>query len=110
MNVLILSTAPDRETAQRLARELVERKLAACVNIVPGIESIYHWEGKIHADAELLLLIKTTATLAPETLAALEQLHPYDTPEGIVLPIEGGLKKYLAWIQNSTRQDCDSLG
>jgi periplasmic divalent cation tolerance protein len=110
MNVLVLSTAPDRDTAQRLARELVERKLAACVNIVPGIESIYHWEGKIHTDAELLLLIKTNAQLAPEALAALEQLHPYDTPEGIVLPIEGGLKKYLAWIGESTRQDCDSLG
>lgn len=108
--VLILSTAPDAPTARSIAAALVEKRLAACVNLVPAIESIYRWEGKIEAGAEVLMLIKTSRTKQQATLDALTSLHPYQVPEGIVIPIEGGLEKYLAWIRESLSPDCDSLG
>ncbi len=106
---LILSTAPDLATARKLAQTLVERRLAACVNLVPGLESIYHWQGVIESSSEVMLVIKTELAKQEQSLAALSELHPYDTPEGIVVALGGGLQKYLDWIGSSLREDCDSL-
>jgi len=100
---VIFSTAPDRDTARKLAHLLVSEHLAACVNLVPGLESIYQWEGKVDSAEEVLLIIKTTASRTQQTLAALADAHPYEVPEGIVLNVEAGLEKYLAWLEASTR-------
>jgi len=98
---LVLVTAPDLKTARRLAQACLGSHAAACVNIIPRLESHYWWQGKIEQGNELLLLIKTTR----ERLRELEQCvlanHPYDTPEFIVLPIEAGNQRYLAWISDS---------
>ena len=96
-----LVTAPDLRTGRRLARAVLSVRLAACVNLVRGIESHYRWQGKLEVGAEVLLVIKTTVSRLP----ALEKLilgrHPYDTPEFIVLPIIRGSKRYLAWVRES---------
>jgi periplasmic divalent cation tolerance protein len=100
---LVLVTAPDIKTARKLAKVCLDSRVAACVNIIPRLESHYWWQGKIEQGKELLLLIKTTR----ERLRELEQCvlanHPYDTPEFIVLPIEAGNKRYLAWICESVQ-------
>src|SRR5258708_1863421 len=96
---LVLVTAPNLRTARALARVVLQAHLAACVNLVPGVESHYWWEGKIESAVEILLLVKTSTV----RLAALEKLliarHPYDTPEFIVLPITSGNKRYLDWLR-----------
>ncbi len=107
---VILSTAPDLEVARKLARRLLEMRLVACVNLLPGVESIYRWQGEIESGNEVMLVIKTELVKQDETLAALSEMHPYETPEGLVLPVVGGLQKYLDWIGSSLREDCDSLG
>lgn len=99
---MALSTAPSAEVAEGLARALVERGLAACVNVVPGVTSFYRWRGQLQRDAECLLVIKTRAERLDELRAALTQLHPYETPELLALPIEAGLPAYLAWLDEST--------
>ena len=99
---VVLVTAPKITVARKLAKLVLEERLAACVNIVPGVESHYWWEGKVCRDAEVLLVMKT----AKAKLKALEErvlaAHPYDTPEFVVLPIESGSKRYLDWISSST--------
>jgi periplasmic divalent cation tolerance protein len=101
--LLVLITAPDLETAQSLARELVAKKVAACVNISPGITSIYSWKGQVEEDQEVLLLVKTREGLLKDQLIPLVQdLHPYDLPEIISLPITGGSQAYLQWIRDET--------
>lgn len=100
--VVVLSTAPDDEVAARVARALVEGGLAACVNIVPGVRSIYRWQGKLCDDAERLLVIKTRPARADAVIAAIKANHPYECPEAIVLPITGGAAAYLAWVQENT--------
>lgn len=98
---LVLSTAPDLEVARRLARLLVEARLVACVNLLPGATSVYRWEGAIQEDAEVLLVCKTTL----ERLAALEERllaeHPYDTPEFVVIAPDSVSPAYLAWLRSS---------
>ena len=96
-------TAPDVECARRLARAVVEDRLAACVNVLPGMCSVYRWEGDVHEDDEVLLLVKTRRALVPALLARLEELHPYEVPCVLVLPIEDGLASYLRWLDDSTR-------
>jgi periplasmic divalent cation tolerance protein len=103
---LILSTAPDQGTARSIARALVDKQLVACVNILPAVESIYRWQGRVESASELLLLMKTTAATSREAIAELSRLHPYEVPEAIVLPITAGLTSYLSWIG----AECDSLG
>lgn len=93
-----LITAPDLEVAARLARAFVEERLAACVNLVPGVRSIYRWEGKVEDDAEVLLVVKTHATRREALAARLRELHPYDVPELVFLAISAGSAPYLAWI------------
>lgn len=105
MTRLILTTAPSQAEARKLARAVVDRKLAACVNIVPRIESIYRWQGKVESAAEWLLVIKTTKARAKAVEKALKELHSYDLPECIVISIEGGSREYLKWLGEQARQE-----
>lgn len=100
--LVVLVTAPSLEVAVSLGRTLVEERLAACANIVPGLRSIYQWEGKVCDDAELLLLIKTQADRWEELRARIAALHPYTTPEIIALPVVAGHAPYLSWLAEST--------
>lgn len=100
-SLVVLSTAPDREVARGLATALVERKLAACVNLVPGLESHYWWEGRVQNDSEVLLICKTSREHLDELSDLLVDRHPYDCPEVVALPIVGGYKNYLDWIAAS---------
>jgi periplasmic divalent cation tolerance protein len=98
---LVISTAPDSPTAERLAEHLVSTGLAACVNLLPGVLSIYRWQGVTHRDAELLLVVKTVAGRADEVVAAIEREHPYDCPEALVVAVEGGSTGYLDWVRST---------
>ena len=98
---IILSTTGSREEAQKIARALVERKLAACVNIVGPIESIYRWQGTVESSEEFLLVIKTTGAAYERARDLIKLLHSYQLPECIELSIEDGLPKYLDWIGES---------
>ena len=101
--LLGLVTAPDLKTARRLAQVALKKKLVACANLIPGIESHYRWKGKLETSAEVLMVLKTSA----RRVAALEKLivekHPYDTPEFIVLTVDGGNKSYLDWLEKSVQ-------
>jgi len=98
---LILSTIDSQAAARALATSLVEDRLAACVTIVPGVQSVYRWQGAVEGAGEWLLLIKTTAAQAQRVLAGLAERHPYDVPEGLVLAVSDGLPDYLAWVADS---------
>jgi periplasmic divalent cation tolerance protein len=102
---LVLNTCPDEATARDLARGLVEAGLAACVNLVPGLTSIYRWKGAIEEGSEWLLLIKTTAERFAEVQDWITQRHPYSLAEIIALPLSAGLPAYLDWIAQSTAPD-----
>jgi periplasmic divalent cation tolerance protein len=99
---LLLCTCPDQETASRIASALVEQRLAACVNILPGVRSVYRWQAAIEWGDEQLLLIKSRATRYGDIEAAIKALHPYELPEVIAVPISAGLPAYLAWIKESS--------
>jgi periplasmic divalent cation tolerance protein len=96
---IVLTTAGSREEAEKIAHALVERRLAACANIVGPIHSVYRWQGKVETAAEHLLLIKTTAALFDAVAKAIRELHSYELPECIQLPIETGTAEYLQWIE-----------
>lgn len=96
--LLVISTFPDMETARRIVRELVTQKFAACGNIIPAVESIYRWKGKVEEGNETLVLFKTTAERYPVFQEKLKSLHPYDVPEIICLPIAEGWPPYLDWV------------
>jgi periplasmic divalent cation tolerance protein len=101
--VVVFITAPSMDVAQQIANALVEQKLAACVNILPAIQSIYRWEGKIFNEEETLLIVKSRADLFEDRLIpAVQAVHPYQVPEIIALPILMGLPGYLDWIQDVT--------
>lgn len=100
-----LCTCPDQATAERLAGLLVAEHLAACVNIVPGLRSVYEWQGRIETDAELLLVIKTDGTRFPALCERLAQEHPHEVPEILRLPIADGLPAYLDWMASWLRND-----
>ena len=102
-NKLVLTTAGSGEEAQRIARVLVERRLAACVNIVPRIESIYRWKEKVEQAEEWLLIIKTTTSAFEHVRDAIKELHSYELAECICVDIEGGSAKYLKWLGESVR-------
>lgn len=104
-HLVVLVTVPTVETGQQIAKAILEQKLAACVNIVPGVSSIFSWQGQVEQDQEALLLIKTRADLFEAKLAPLvQQVHPYDVPEIIALPVVMGSKSYLDWIDETTAQ------
>lgn len=96
--ILVLVTTPSAENAAELARALVEAGLAACGNVVPGLRSIYRWEGKVHDEPEALLILKTQRGSFEALRERVIALHPYECPEVIALPIEAGHAPYLAWI------------
>jgi periplasmic divalent cation tolerance protein len=98
---IVLTTTSSREEAEKIAHALVERRLAACVNIVGPIHSVYRWQGKVESANEHLLLIKTTATSFDSVARAIRELHSYDLPECIELAIESGSAEYLEWIEQS---------
>jgi periplasmic divalent cation tolerance protein len=98
---LVLTTASSPEESKKIARALVESRLAACVNIIPKIESVYRWEGKVEEAQEYLLLIKTTQEAFPRLREMIQQLHSYDIPECIALSVEEGSQAYLKWIDAS---------
>jgi periplasmic divalent cation tolerance protein len=100
---VVLCTAPDADTAQTLATALVTEKLAACVNIIPGITSIYRWKGAVEQDTEQLLLIKTAAAGFQQLAARIRALHPYELPEIISVPIDTGQQDYIQWITDSLK-------
>ena len=100
--LLAFSTWPSAETAARIARTLVEERLAACVNRVPGVVSSYRWRGEIHEDAEVLLIIKTTRERLPALRDRLVELHPYELPELAAVEIAEGLPAYLDWLARET--------
>lgn len=104
-SLLVLSNVPDEKIAGDIARRLVEQDLAACVNILPGVRSIYRWQNAVEEALEVTLLIKTVQSRYAEVEHAIKAMHPYDVPEIIALPIAAGLPAYLEWIAKTTRDD-----
>ena len=96
--VITLVTCPDYDKAESIARELVETRLAACVNIVSGIRSVYRWEGKVQSEGECLLIIKSVDTLLKKLEKKIQEIHPYDTPEFVVVDTEYVSKEYAKWV------------
>ncbi|WP_374244638.1 divalent-cation tolerance protein CutA [Zoogloea sp.] len=102
--LLVLTNLPDADSARQIARQLVEQRLAACVNILPACTSVYRWNDAIESAAEVPLLIKTTLARYPALQAALTELHPYELPEIIAVPLHEGLPAYLAWVDTETAE------
>jgi periplasmic divalent cation tolerance protein len=101
--ILVLITVPNEETGETLALRLLDQKLAACVNLVPGVRSLYRWQGEIQDDREWLLLVKTRRELFQEKLVpVVQELHPYQTPEIIAFSLDMGSADYLAWLRDET--------
>ena len=103
--LLVMTNVPDEKTGEMIARHVVEHRLAACVNCLPGVRSIYRWQEIIEDAKESSLLIKTTAACYTDLEAAIKSLHPYDVPEIIALPITHGLPTYLDWIMSETKKE-----
>jgi len=99
---IIYSTIDDLKDARRIASTLVEEQLVACVNIIPSVESIYRWKGKVENAEEVILIVKTADENVKKTIQRIKQLHSYELPDIIVIPIIGGLKEYLDYITNET--------
>jgi periplasmic divalent cation tolerance protein len=99
--IIVLVTTPNTAEASKIANALVAERLAACVNVVPWIESYYRWEGEVTRDSETLLIIKTTNDRYPELERRVKDLHSYSTPEVIALEIERGSEEYLSWLRQS---------
>ncbi len=100
---VVLTTIDDAEKAYALAAALVEESKAACVNIIPNVTSVYKWEGKVQTDNELLLVIKVTQEGVDGLADRIKELHPYDVPEVVSLPVEKGNPAYLEWVHDSVR-------
>lgn len=104
-SLMVITSLPDMAAARELARSLVEQRLAACVNILPAVQSVYRWQGMVEQAEEFALLIKTTEARYAELEAAIRVAHPYALPEIVALPIVAGLSAYLAWVAAETKQD-----
>ena len=100
--LIVITNTPDRDVALRIARALIDRKLAACVNILAECTSIYRWQGKLETATEVPLMIKTRAAIYDDVEAAIKSLHPYELPEIVAVPIERGLPDFLEWINAET--------
>ena len=100
---LCFCTCPDDATARRIADALVEERLAACVNVLPGLRSVYRWQGAIQRADEVLLLVKTTRERVEPLTARVASLHPYELPEVVAVEVAGGLAAYLDWVEEQTR-------
>ena len=101
--VALLVTAPDEETGRRIARALVEERLAACVNVLPGVRSIYRWKGAVEEASEVMLVAKTRAERTGALAARVRALHPYELPEVVALPVTDGSRAYLRWVIAESR-------
>lgn len=101
--IVVLITAPNEQEAETIAKGLVSSRLAACVNIVRGVRSLYRWKGAVEDDAEVLLIVKTEHRHLEALTAAVKEMHSYEVPETIALPIIGGSEDYLSWVTESTR-------
>ncbi|KAF1687216.1 divalent-cation tolerance protein CutA [Pseudoxanthomonas broegbernensis] len=101
---LVLCSCPDRPSAETLAETLVQERLAACASVLPGLRSVYRWEGRIERAEEALLLIKTEASRVPRLMERVRALHPYELPEILTVEAAGGLPAYLAWVAAQTRE------
>lgn len=101
--LLVFSTFPDIETARQIGTSLVESQLAACVNLIPSVESIYRWQGKVERSGEALAIFKTTAALYPAFETRLKQLHPYEVPEIVALKPEHVAANYAKWVDASVK-------
>ena len=99
---IVMTTAGSQQEARKIAHALIERRLAACVNIIPQIESVYRWQAKIETATKWLLLIKTQAEAFERLRAAVKELHSYDLPECVMLDVAAGSQEYLAWIAENT--------
>ena len=104
-HLVVMNTCPDPETAGRIAADLVDRRLAACVQVLPGLQSYFHWDGKVDREEEHLLLIKTSSASYPALERRIRELHPYELPEIIGVPVSKGLPEYLSWVDAHTKQD-----
>lgn len=102
--VVCLTTAGSLSDGEKIARHLVKKRLAACIQLLPGVVSFYHWKGKFCRDKEVVLLMKTTSHSVRSLEKELLKIHPYDLPEFVVLPISGGSRRYLQWIMQSTTE------
>ena len=100
--IVVYSTCPDEATAKMIATALVSRRLAACVNIIPGMISIYRWDGAMTSDQEVVLIIKARAGLVEKIISEIKHRHPYDLPSIMVLPVVSGCKEFLSWLMQET--------
>lgn len=96
---IVFCTLPDIEQARQIGTLLVERQLAACVNLVPGVESIFRWDGKVNQSQEVLAIIKTTVARYPQLEQVLQELHPYEVPEIVAMPVSSALDSYAKWVR-----------
>jgi len=103
--VVVLSTAPDASVAERIGRTLVEERLAACANVLPGVTSVFRWKGAVETEAEVLMVIKTTADTVERTRRRLVELHPYEVPEVLALGVVDGHLPYLDWVRDEVGTD-----
>ena len=99
--LLVLTTTGSEEEAKKIAHALVEGRLAACVNIVPKIQSVHRWKGKVESAEEFLLVVKTVRSREDQVLSTIRELHSYELPECIVIEVDGGSKEYLQWVEQS---------
>lgn len=99
--IIAYSTAPNEQVANKIARYLINAKLAACVSLIPSVKSIYHWKNEIIEDNEILMMIKSEKTKQQKLIDTIVEIHPYDIPEVIIIPIEDGFKDYFSWIHRS---------
>jgi periplasmic divalent cation tolerance protein len=104
LSIIVLVTCPDRESAKKIASSLIEKKLAACVNTINNVESIFRWEGKIEKTSERLLIVKSKKQLLEKLVTDIHHNHPYKLPEILALPIIGGSKKYIDWLNDETQK------
>jgi periplasmic divalent cation tolerance protein len=106
--IVVLITAGSETEATNIARALVEQKLVACVNVLPGVRSIFQWKGKVTEEREFLLVAKTVSQAFEQVATTVKSLHSYDVPEVIALPIRHGLPEYLSWVRDVTKQASQS--
>jgi periplasmic divalent cation tolerance protein len=103
--MILLTTFPDSDLASQFGTLVVESQLAACANLLPGVKSIYRWKDAVQVDAEVLLILKTTRSRAEELERVLQEFHPYDVPEVLLLSPESGSEEYMAWVRGATNRD-----
>jgi periplasmic divalent cation tolerance protein len=106
--IVVLSTCASAQEAELIARRLLDKRLAACVNILPGVRSFYRWKGAIEDDKEILLVIKSSRALFAELRAEIEKLHSYEVPEVIAIPLVDGSERYLAWLDRELAEERES--